>query len=64
MVVEDLADARLFLFGELAVVGAKIGADRKTALDAGPCANLLEPSLEMLELVDVLTLCLPVDGRG
>src|SRR5262245_55431202 len=64
LIVEDLADALLLLGRQLAVVGRQVRPDGEAPLHAGPCADLVEPPLEVLELVDVLALCLPADGPG
>ena len=45
-----------------AVVDAQVRADRHAALDARPRRQLLEPALEVGELLDVLALLLPADG--
>src|SRR5262245_31762623 len=62
LVVEHLADAGLLLGRQLGVVDREVGAGRHALLHRGPGAQLLEPALEVLELLDVLALELPVDG--
>ena len=61
LVVHDPADPRLLLGRKLRDVDRQIGAGRHAALHRRALADLLEPALEMLELVDVLALRLPVD---
>src|SRR5262249_45730370 len=64
LIVEYLANALLLLRRELARLGGEVRADGKTAPYGRPCADLLEPSLEVLELVNALALGLPVQGPG
>src|SRR5262245_37802141 len=61
LVIEDLANSRLLLLGELARVARQVLAHSHPALDRRPLADLVEPALEMLEIDDVLPLTLPVD---
>jgi len=44
------------------LIGGQIVADREAALHGRALADLLEPALEIFELLNVLALALPIDG--
>src|SRR5437667_8914866 len=64
LAIEQVSDALLFGCGQLGIVRREIAAYREPALDGGTAADLVEPALKMLELLDVLALALPVHRPG
>src|SRR5438477_6563525 len=64
LVVHNLADPGAVLVGEARRIGRQVDPGRHAALHRRPLADLPEPTLEIFELVDVLSLRLPIDGPG
>jgi hypothetical protein len=64
LVVEKLRAPLAFLCRQTIGVLGRSHRHGKAALDRGPRAQLLEPSLEVFELFDVLPLTLPIDCPG
>src|SRR5215470_1037040 len=64
LVVEQLPDAGLLLRWQLGDISRQVATHGHAALDCRALADLLKPPLEVLELVDLLTLRFPVHGPG
>src|ERR1700722_2288322 len=60
LIIENLRPPLALLCRQLGLILRQLRAHRHAALHPGPRAKFLEPALEVLELLDVLTLRLPV----